>query len=560
MHTSLRAMVDWSWELCTDAEQTLWTRCSMFAEGAGWDLAAATHVCADWTSDHSIEHRRQELRTHPLHHDEATQSTIDGHEVLDLLESLVDKQIVVADTTGTRTRYRMLETLRLYGQDVIHRDERTDLRVRHGFYYCNRIKLAARAWFSPEETDWLAWAETNLANLRATYESALNIPGREIEGLEFATNMARLRTWFFTGSPREGITWLDRALSIVTSAYTTPTDTQVDQIIHAHAITGWIALWQGQTADTHHAVCRALLGQRPAPPMVTHLEGSILLLSHNDARSIDVLATVGAQFTAAGPDFRGDRHMAELTEAIACAFHGTHDQALNATRRCLDNAVAAGAPAAISWARLVRGMALIWHGDPDDALTLLRRTLTWGRANDDRWGTVWALHAIAWALAHQLTTTSANMADATVTATTIAYLLGAADSSRHRTGITLEGVAPFAHATTTAESTARTVVNTAAYTTAYRRGIDAAPAAIIAAALDEPHDPDHAPESRELGLWDTLTPAEHEVARLAAKGLSNQAIATQRHVTRRTVETQITAVLRRLGITNRHEIADMIPD
>jgi predicted ATPase/DNA-binding CsgD family transcriptional regulator len=556
-HVSLRAMVTWSWDLCTLAEQILWARCSVFLGDAGWDLAAATHVCTDPAQDDPADRVRRSLLDQPVHRDEATQSTIEGQAVLSLLDGLVDKHIVVADTHPSHTSYRLLETFRLFGQEALRqRGEDAILRTQHSDYYRTRTRQAARSWFSPDEAEWLEWTHLNMPNLRAAFEVVLAHPDRALDGLAFAVNLARLRTWFFTGAPREGSIWLERALDALAATHPTLTDEQTDHAITGHAMAGWIALWHGRPAESYLAACRTLLDRRPTPPAVALLEGTILLLTHADPRSIELLATAREGFTAAGPDHQGDRHMAELGEATASTFTGTRDQALHATHRCLTHALAAGAPSAISWARMTRAMALMWHGDPTHAITLLRQMLTWGRDTDDRFGTIWAIHALAWALAEQVQD-SDNPAD---TAATIAYLLGGADRARQRTGITLSGLAPFAHATTHAETTAHNVLGAATYTTEYQRGVTAEPAAIFATALDEPYDADRQHlETRTPEPWDALTPAEQDVAQLAAQGLSNPTIAERRNVSRRTVETQMTAVLRGLGITNRRQITRMIP-
>ena len=153
-HTSLRAVIGWSWDLCTPAEQTLWARCSIFPVGAGWDLAAATHICADRTGHDPNADSRDQLNQ-PAHHDEAATSTIQGEDVLDVLDGLVNKQIVTADTTGTHTRYRMLETLRLYGHEVLHQHgDAAGLWTRHNAYYRARTQEAARFLYSADEVGW----------------------------------------------------------------------------------------------------------------------------------------------------------------------------------------------------------------------------------------------------------------------------------------------------------------------------------------------------------------------------------------------------------------------
>ena len=84
---TLRALIDWSYDLLTETEKSLLRRLSVFA--GGWTLEAAEVVCAG--------------------------EPVEDFEVLDLLTALVDKSLVVAEPAGDGTRYRLLETIRQYG-------------------------------------------------------------------------------------------------------------------------------------------------------------------------------------------------------------------------------------------------------------------------------------------------------------------------------------------------------------------------------------------------------------------------------------------------------------
>ena len=88
---TLRALIDWSYDLLTDPEQTLLRRLSVFA--GGWTLDSAATVCAD--------------------------DPVEEREIFDLLASLIDKSLVVADATGDRTRYRLLESTRAYALEKL---------------------------------------------------------------------------------------------------------------------------------------------------------------------------------------------------------------------------------------------------------------------------------------------------------------------------------------------------------------------------------------------------------------------------------------------------------
>ena len=103
-HRTLRDLVKWSYDLLTETEQRLFERLSTFA--GTFDLERAERVCA--------------------------RNGIDAADVAFLLAALVDKSMLVAETDGSRTRYRLLETLREFGREQLAtRPEGDDLRAAH---------------------------------------------------------------------------------------------------------------------------------------------------------------------------------------------------------------------------------------------------------------------------------------------------------------------------------------------------------------------------------------------------------------------------------------------
>jgi predicted ATPase/DNA-binding SARP family transcriptional activator len=122
-HRTLRAVIDWSWELLDDNERTLLSRLSVFAGGT--TLAAIEHV---------------------------TEGT------LDQLASLVDKSLVVA----TDERYRLLETIREYAASKLDGDE---TRQRHAAHYTELVERAEPLLRGPEQAAWLARLAAERANL-----------------------------------------------------------------------------------------------------------------------------------------------------------------------------------------------------------------------------------------------------------------------------------------------------------------------------------------------------------------------------------------------------------
>ncbi|SFJ33738.1 hypothetical protein SAMN05216275_10844 [Streptosporangium canum] len=103
-HRTLRGVVSWSHDLCTEHERLLWARLSVFS--GGFDLEAAEAVCSG--------------------------TGIDRQDVMDVLAGLAHKSILVVSTLGGRTRYSLLETIRQYGrQRLVDLGQDTAVRRRH---------------------------------------------------------------------------------------------------------------------------------------------------------------------------------------------------------------------------------------------------------------------------------------------------------------------------------------------------------------------------------------------------------------------------------------------
>ncbi len=143
-HQTLRQAVQWSYDLLDDSERSVLERCSVFADG--FDLAAAHAVSAD---------------------------AVDEYSLMDDLESLVRKSLILADSTGGRTRFRMLETIRQFGETNLVKAERSaEVHRRHAAYFAAQTEHQWQVWDSPDQLDALAWADEEFANLRAAFRWA----------------------------------------------------------------------------------------------------------------------------------------------------------------------------------------------------------------------------------------------------------------------------------------------------------------------------------------------------------------------------------------------------
>jgi len=184
---TLRATVDWSNELLTDAERTLFNRLSVFAGGC--TLEAAEVVCAD------AEQPGQ----------------IDGLDVLQLVARLVDRSLVVAETLGSTTRYHMFETLRQYAAERLREaGEETQLRNCHLDWCTAFAESAGPALVGSEQAEWLARLEREHDNFRSALSWALQNPKDAEPVLRLAGALYPL--WWHRDHLTEGRAWLAQAL------------------------------------------------------------------------------------------------------------------------------------------------------------------------------------------------------------------------------------------------------------------------------------------------------------------------------------------------------------
>ena len=172
---TLRALVDWSYELLGAAEQTVLQRLGVFV--GGFDLAAAEQVCG----------------TEPLTSD----------DVLDLLGSLVEKSLVMLEERDDGTRYRMLETIRDYAREKLEQSgESAAMAARHCEHYFVMAKAANHGLKGPEQADWIWRIETELDNLRAAMALALAGGIDPFVAVKFAVAMQGF--WTLRGYATEG--------------------------------------------------------------------------------------------------------------------------------------------------------------------------------------------------------------------------------------------------------------------------------------------------------------------------------------------------------------------
>jgi len=178
---TLRALIDWSYNLLSDDEKGFLRRLSVFM--GGWTLEAAEVVC-------------------------------DNADALDLLTLLVDKSLVSVDLEhGNEPRYYLLETVRQYAREkMVETEDSTHLRDSHLEYFLKTAERIAPDLYTRKMPYWLDYLETEYANLQAALEWAQE---RDIEaGLRLCNALYRL--WENRGEYIiEGLDWVKKFLAMI---------------------------------------------------------------------------------------------------------------------------------------------------------------------------------------------------------------------------------------------------------------------------------------------------------------------------------------------------------
>ncbi len=184
---TLRALIDWSYDLLGEQERTLLRRLAVFA--GGWTLEAAESVGAS--------------------------GEIAEWEVLDVLTALVDKSLVLYEEQEGQARYRLLETVRQYALERLKEaEEEAPTRSRHLSFFLQWAERIETKLHGPEQLFWLAQLEDEHDNLRAGLEWSLIQPESEESGLR----MVGALYWFWQMHSHlsEGRKWL-KALLVQTA-------------------------------------------------------------------------------------------------------------------------------------------------------------------------------------------------------------------------------------------------------------------------------------------------------------------------------------------------------
>jgi predicted ATPase/DNA-binding CsgD family transcriptional regulator len=551
---TLRAMVDWSWELLNGAERAVLAALSVFA--GGFALPAAEAVAAD-----------QQVPT---------------AEVVGLLGTLVDKSLVqFGDARAGPGRYRLLETVRQYaaGQlDALGPAVADAVRIAHRDFYLALAEAAAPQLRAADQTEWLDRLDAELDNLRAAIAVSLTQPDPE-PGLRLA---ASLRVyWRVRGHAAEGAdvlralldapaarrATLPRARALAAAArllettdgYAIAEDYCQEALAIARAAgdeyliadllyeRAWVLVRQGQPGVALPLIEQGLgLARRLGEP---HLTGRLLSARafvadvEGDAAGAARDAAEALQlFRQAGDRLQAGTTLNNLSDYELSA--GDLDAARRHLAESLDIARALNARHDIVYETFNLGLAEYLDGSPGAAGALFAESLDLARRMGMKMNMAYALIGLALA--------GRGRADPGWSA----RLHGAADQALADLGHALQPLE--ARLADQDRQRLRAAMGDGAYEAAYSAGRTLDLARVLTLATDAAADYESAPAPPDPLARFGLTAREREVLSLLAAGRSNPEIARALFISTKTVSVHVSNILAKLGVSGRGEAAAVV--
>ncbi len=336
-HGTLRAAIEWSYDLLTEEERLVFERAALFA--GGFTLAAAERVCAE----------RPGVRP---------------DEIADVLAALVDKSLVVLDDRYSATRYQMLETLREFARErLLVRDELEPTARAHAAYFVSLAETAEPHFRGPAEAEWVAVVDAETPNFRVAHAWA-----RRLRAVDVAASLSAALAWFgFWRMRTEMLSWAEPLTELAEAPRAT-------RHVEALAVGGRSAWMRGDLARSQALVEQAIAAtDSEAARFAWHVLGDVHLFRGD-------LSAAAVAYKRAD-DLSGEAedtyHCALLRgcRSLVCTYAGDTTTALEMALESRTHAEASGSPTALAWSDYVTGEGLLAL-EPERALDHLQRAST----------------------------------------------------------------------------------------------------------------------------------------------------------------------------------------
>jgi predicted ATPase len=412
---TMRATMDWSYGLLTEAERVVFQRLAVFV--GGWSLEAVEHVCSG--------------------------GTVERHDVLACLTRLVDASLVQVEEREEGTRYRLLEPVRQYAHMFLSTSgELEATRLQHAAFFLSfALRWETDANYGgPGRQAALTGLEGQLDNLRAALHWYLERGDAE-KGISLGR--ALWTYWVSRGLYSEGRSW-SAQLAALPDAAKDPSIRAVAQGIEAT-----LALRQGEYVVAKALFLNALphLGQAPAPRLLTSVPldlGLIAIVQGDYSEGQRYLDEALAAARAAG--YRVDEAIALANLAWLALTQEAYPtaRALGEESQALARAV--GDDDALCLSLITLGRVVLGQGELSTARRLAEEGLAWARRIGNTWFLQYSLEVLG-----QVAMAEGNYADAR-RALRESLVVRQRTGNRFRIVNSLEGIAALAAAETEVQS------------------------------------------------------------------------------------------------------------
>ncbi|MFD5482545.1 ATP-binding protein [Streptomyces hawaiiensis] len=464
-------------------------------------------------------------------------------DVLEAVAGLVDKSVLCREPGPGRVRYRLLDTLRQYGLEQLRRGagQEEAARRRQRDWMVRRAAECERGWFGPGQPETVARLRADRDNLRTALDFSLSTPGEALAGLRLAGTL-----WFYwhaCGAAREGLYWLDRALS----AAPEPTRERARGLWVAGLLAAATRDFpRGRRHATDALALARALGDTAEAAHAEYVLGVIRLFGDDLPGALRHFETTVARGPVPG------QHLSlvgldQVELACALGFLGEAERAVEVCEQALRLCERHGEQWVRSYVLRMLALAHTVRGDWPRAERHAREALRLKLAVHDVIGIALTLDLLASIAAERGAHEHA------------AVLLGGADRVWADIDTGRWGSHTLNSARRDSEERVGRALGREAFERAHRRGGALGLAELVGHALHEtgrphPGDTATAPPPPD-GTTVRLTRRETEVARLVAEGLANQQIADRLVIARRTAEGHVERILSKLGFSNRSQIA-----
>jgi len=334
---TLRAVVDWSYELLDEEERLVVERLSVFAGGCS--LAAAEAVCSG--------------------------DGVDRGDVATIIARLVAKSLVVAHPRADQARYWQLQTIVDYGRErLAARGDAASVRARHIRWFEDFAGQVDRGLQGANQQRWLDAADTELDNLRAAMDWCI-VDGQADAALSIAGALGWY--WWYSGQASDGWRWLAAALG-------SPAESSAVLRARALAFHGWLGLYTATAAqavsETEQAVALLRGAGDPEALALAAVLHAGATWSRGDSDS--ALASVHeAQAVLHGAEDAWILTVARLIEGMAHLAACRLDEAEEALKEAVDRFRVAGDQWGVSYVYAQLGDLYAVRGDYQKAADLL---------------------------------------------------------------------------------------------------------------------------------------------------------------------------------------------